>query len=466
MGRLFWKFFFSILLAQWLATIAIGGAFWLKDQASDRRRVAIETGPPAIMMVNAAASTLQYGGVAALRDLIRNEQGPFRIYVVDDHGRELMERRVDGKLLEQARRLLPLQKNQSVVREVRSPEGVQYLLFMPEPENFNRRHFRGPVAGLGLIHGENRPPRPGENPLMPFIPLASAVIASLIIAALLAWYFSKPIRHLRRAFQAVAAGDLSASVGAVMGKRRDELVDLGKDFDSMVSQLNALMNGQRRLLHDVSHELRSPLARMQAAIGLARQQPARSELSLDRIEREGVRMDRLIDELLTLSRLEAGVAAGGTEKIHMDELLSEIVDDARFEAAAKGCQVTLSGHTNMIVHGHPEMLHRAIENVVRNAVKHTAPGSQVEIESRFDYLGQRLCLSILDQGPGVPQEALSNIFEPFFRAENVAKNAEGHGLGLAIAQRVIKAYGGSIAASNRPGGGLRMEIALPAEVGK
>lgn len=301
---------------------------------------------------------------------------------------------------------------------------------------------------------------------MPFVPLASAVMASLIIAALLAWYFSKPIRHLRGAFKAVAAGDLKANVSAVMGKRRDELADLGKDFDSMVSQLNALMNGQRRLLHDVSHELRSPLARMQAAIGLARQQPARTEPSLDRIERESMRMDRLIDELLTLSRLEAGVAAGGTEKIHMDELLTEIVGDAQFEAAAKGCRVALSGHTNMVVQGHLEMIHRAIENVVRNAIKHTAPDSLIEIESRFDYLGRRLCLSILDRGPGVPEEALNTIFEPFFRAENVVKSAEGHGLGLAIAQRVIRAYGGSIAASNRPGGGLRMEIALPAEVAK
>ncbi len=143
--------------------------------------------------------------------------------------------------------------------------------------------------------------------LFPLEPIAGGVVASLAFAALLAWYVSKPIRSLRRAFDAAAQGDLDVRIGDGMGRRRDELADLGRDFDRTAMQLKRLMDGQRRLLHDVSHELRSPLARLQAAVGLARQEPAQIDASMDRIEREAVRMDKLVDELLTLSRVEAGM---------------------------------------------------------------------------------------------------------------------------------------------------------------
>jgi len=318
---------------------------------------------------------------------------------------------------------------------------------------------RPPPPGKAAHPG--RPPhRPGE-PLFPVVPLVATLLASLIFAALLAWYFSKPIRNLRSAFEAMVSGNLAVRLGPAMGKRRDELADLGRNFDRMASHLNALIDGQRRLLHDVSHELRSPLARMQAAIGLARQQPEKLESSLERIERESVRMDKLVGELLTLSRLEAGVMGAMEEVINMGELVSDVVADARFEAETSGRTVEFPGCGEVLVKGNAELLHRALENVVRNAVRHTPDGGKVAVGVNRDANGNSLLLTVLDQGSGVPENELGAIFEPFFRG-NGTKSIDGHGLGLAIARRVVEAHGGAIRASNRAGGGLYIEMVVPA----
>jgi two-component system OmpR family sensor kinase len=295
---------------------------------------------------------------------------------------------------------------------------------------------------------------------LPIEPVIAGLFASFGFAALLAWYFSKPIRSLRSAFESVSLGNLDVHLGSVMGKRRDELADLGHDFDRMVRRLRALMGGQRRLLHDVSHELRSPLARLQAAIGLLRQQPERLEDSLNRIEREGTRMDKLVGELLTLSRLEAGVMKSVEEEIDIAELVDDIVQDARFEAEPRGITVDVSGDYTAVIKGSLELLHRAIENVVRNAVKHTPDGTHVNVDGRLDLKSGSLLLSVSDEGPGVPPEELNSIFDPFFRGRK-SKTSDGHGLGLAIAQRVVETYSGSIRAMNRRDGGLRIEIVLP-----
>jgi signal transduction histidine kinase len=371
MGRLFWKFFFFIWLAQLTAIVAVSTTFWLGQRAQEERLA---------------------------------QQG----------------------------------WNRPVSPELR-PDGRPF-----PPGRFLR------PGGY---------PRPGF-PFVPVVPLVATLLASLIFAALLAWYFSKPIRSLRSAFEAVAGGDLAVRLGPSMGQRRDELADLGRNFDRMASHLDALIDGQRRLLHDVSHELRSPLARLQAAIGLARQQPEKLASSLERIERESVRMDKLVGELLTLSRLEAGVMDGMEEEINMDELVSGVVADARFEAEMSGRTVVFSSCGEVPVKGSAELLHRALENVVRNALRHTPEGGKVAVEVLPDNGGNSLRLAILDQGPGVPERELSAIFEPFFRGGS-SQSTDGHGLGLAIARRVVEAHGGSVRASNRAGGGLCVEIVLP-----
>jgi signal transduction histidine kinase len=306
--------------------------------------------------------------------------------------------------------------------------------------------------------GPHRGP-PGMDVVRRAAPIAGATLASLLFAWLLAWYFSRRIRELRSAFEAAAAGDLAPRFAGDRDNRGDELSDLGRDFDRMSGRLAALMEGQRRLLHDVSHELRAPLARLQAAVGLAHQQPEKVGASLQRIERESVRMDKLIGELLTLSRLEAVGPVATAEQVDIDELVAEIVADARYESREGGIAISLGGAAGAPVFGAADLLWRAIENIVRNAIKYGADGGVVEVRLAADASTVRVEVS--DRGPGVAAEQLEHIFEPFFRAADGTRQGSGYGLGLAIAHRIVQVHGGGIAARLREGGGLAVTIDLP-----
>jgi signal transduction histidine kinase len=288
--------------------------------------------------------------------------------------------------------------------------------------------------------------------------MLAGLLASVLCAAGVAWYFARPIRQLRRGFDAVAEGDLDVRVAPGMQGQRDELADLGRDFDRMTERLQTVIEGQQRLLHDVSHEMRSPLARLQAAVGLARQQPARLDDSLGRVERECERMNQLVGELLTLSRLEAGVA-GAPEPVDLGELLAQIVADARFEAEARQIVIDYCPGEMAEVMANSELLHRAIENVVRNALRYSPEGGSIRIAAgRVVDGGFRV--SIADQGPGVGKDELEAIFIPFFRG-SAYKSGEGYGLGLAIARRVLVGMRGSIKASNGTAGGLVVDMEMP-----
>ncbi len=228
-------------------------------------------------------------------------------------------------------------------------------------------------------------------------------------------------------------------------------------------QLQTLIAAQRSLLHDVSHELRSPLARLQASIGLARQSPQRIEDSLARIEREADRLDELVGQLLTLSRLEARVAGQTLERVErtdLVDLVASVAADAHFEAQATGRSVAFSGEGEVLADVRVELLHRAVENVVRNAVKFTAQGTTVEVGVGRSASGGEVLVTVADRGPGVEPRELPAIFEPFYRAAN-GPPAAGFGLGLAIARRAVEAHGGRVDARNRDGGGLLIELRLP-----
>ncbi|MYN03768.1 HAMP domain-containing protein [Pseudoduganella sp. DS3] len=428
-----------------------------------------------------------------------------RVFAVSDDGKELLGRITSPAMLAEAQKMLSSSDPRGV-RHVSAPDGKRFMLFLPSrrhqggmdmPDSrallagsgipgLDPRAYRRPAAaaasaaaplpapqagampppGPEIGPGQGRAergspggPPPRFRPLTPFIPIAAAVLASLLFAALLAWYFARPIRALRQAFDAAASGDLEPRFGGKPGAGGDELTTLGRDFDRMTARLRALLDGQKNLLHDVSHELRSPLARLQAAIGLAHQQPEKAAASMERIERESVRMDKLVGELLTLSRLEAGAFDAPREEFSAAELLEEILQDASFEAASSGREVEARLDGDARIMGQPELLARAIENVVRNAIKHSPQGGKVEVESSLD--GAFLRVRVLDSGPGVAQEDLGKIFQPFYRSSNAAKDVDGHGLGLAIAQQVVQQHGGRIAAANRAGGGLCVELTLP-----
>ncbi|MGJ9416243.1 ATP-binding protein [Massilia sp. CMS3.1] len=492
-GRLFWKFFLSILLAQVAAAVGIGSYFWLREQARlSTTATGIETGPPAGFLLDASAIALKHGGLPALREIV-GKMTRHTVLVIDPTGRELLGRSVAPAVLAQARRELGADLPFRPVRELLAPDGQRLLAFVPRHLHAGALHsvlagagappgqgasggrgearpshagaHAGPDGGPGFARGGG--PRGHVGPFGPGwqlnnpIPLLASVIVSLLFALLLAWYFSRPIRALRNAFEAAAAGDLAPRFAGSKSSGGDELNDLGRDFDRMSGRLRALMDGQRRLLHDVSHELRSPLARLQAAIGLAHQQPDKIATSLERIERESVRMDKLVGELLTLSRLEANPELPKIELVDMGELVDGVASDARFEAGPDGpaIAVRIAGELQVAVRGAPDLLWRAIENVVRNAVKHGGAGGAVELALRCDTAW--VYVDVLDRGPGIAPGDLPTIFQPFFRSNPSNNNVDGHGLGLAIAERVVHAHGGTIRATNREGGGLQVAIVLP-----
>ncbi len=322
----------------------------------------------------------------------------------------------------------------------------------PPPPRFEER--QAPAGNEASVPMTPPPP----VPRLPIIQLLAGAVVSLVFAALLAAYVSRPILRLRLALQAGAQGQLIPGLSAAMGRRRDELADLGHDFDRMARHLKQLMEGQRRLLHDVSHELRSPLARLNALIGLVRQQPDSLDECLSRLEHESVRMDRLLSQLLTLSRLESGMVERVNERINLSELLDDVVADATPEVDQAGFLVEFVAETNTVVNGDPEMLHRVFDNLLRNALTHAAAGKWVGITivPGADTVGVR----VDDRGSGVFSADVERLFMPFFRGAHTS-GRNGHGLGLAIARQIVENHHGRIEAANRPEGGLRLTVTLP-----
>ncbi|WP_342593181.1 HAMP domain-containing sensor histidine kinase [Ramlibacter agri] len=303
-------------------------------------------------------------------------------------------------------------------------------------------------------------PPPGMLTLwgLPVPPLVTGLVAMLVAGVAVAWYLAVPLRHLRRGLRSVAQGRFDIRVAPLLGRRRDELTELARDFDRMAAQLQHLTHSRQVLLHDISHELRSPLARMQAAIGLLRQDPAQTSAMVDRIQRESDRLDALIEELLTLHRLEAAPESWSRDTIDVMDLLHAVTEDADFEAQAQSRQVQLDAPGTFVAEVRGELLYRAFENVIRNAVRYTAPGTAVEVSARAD--DGALVVTVADRGPGVPEASRSVMFEPFTRLEG-SSSVRGVGLGLAIARRALDVHGGSIEASAREGGGLVMSMRLP-----
>lgn len=472
MGRLYWKFFAFFFLAQLTAVSGVGIAVWVANKNLDRENAQLEASPPAKSMIDAASVTLKFGGVDSLRGLMKHwEQRKIpQVYAVNESNVELQNRKLPIEVVQSARDTMqrivasspgpnPADSNKllsrSPVQLVEASDGHQYLLFVPALK-YQSANVLPPINQQPGVFGYS--PRQKNRHLFPLMPLLAGVLASLIFAALLAWYFSKPIKQLRQAFASAANGNLDVRVGDAMGERRDELADLGHAFDLMASRLGTLMLSQTRLLHQVSHELRSPLARLQIAVGLARQQPEKSEISLIRIERESERMDNLVGELLELSRLESGVMNLDKEVIDINELLLTVAEDARFEGMAKRIMIEYVPTATVSVFGQQELLHRAIDNVVRNALKFSPEQSIVHINEVV--AGSQVVIRVMDSGPGVVVAELDTIFQAFFRGSNTHQ-ADGHGVGLAIAKQIIEAHGGSIKAYNRGEGGLTVEIHLP-----
>jgi signal transduction histidine kinase len=312
-----------------------------------------------------------------------------------------------------------------------------------------------PIASMTII------PRPPGLKLAASVFPILAVGISALICVLLTRHITSPLFDLRKAAEAIAVGNLNARVPENLRNRRDEIGRLGRDFDRMAERLEFLVDSHKRLLGDVSHELRSPLSRLVVALGLARRADAEElpEL-LDRIALEARRQDSLIGQLLTLSRIESGSHGTADSSFDLAALVQEVVTDADFEARSACRHVGVTAFEECTVTGSEELLRSAIENVVRNGVRYTREGTGVEVSIRRER--DRAVIQVRDRGPGVPEAMISEIFLPFRRVQTEHGTAnEGSGLGLAIAHRAIAASDGRIVARNAAGGGLIVEMEVP-----
>jgi len=289
-----------------------------------------------------------------------------------------------------------------------------------------------------------------------------ALSVSGFICYLLTFYLTGPILRLREAAQQLAGGLLSTRAAASIERRGDELGALGRDFNTMAARIEELISRQRQLIFDVSHELRSPLARLNVALDLAREGKA-GKFAFDHMESDLMRLNEMIDRLLTIARLDTAALLVEMTSVNLTHLVRQIVDDARFEAQKRNVAVNMTAPERCYARGNAELLHSAIENVVRNAICYTDATTSVDVSLEPDD-NSNILLMIRDHGKGVPENDLERIFQPFYRvAEARDRESGGAGLGLAIADRVIRIHGGTIRAENAQNSGLKVVMEIPAE---
>lgn len=411
--------------------------------------------------LNEAVSAYETGGAQQAREYLDGLQAAqhVRAYLFNEQGEEVSRRGAPDWALRVLTSGSPVPRDgfiipaPKVLKESRASSDGQhrFTLVMGLPP--------GPRVFLG--------PRG-----MPITGLIIGVITSGLACYFLAWYLTKPIVRLRTATRQLAAGDLTARSGApAKSTRGDEIGGLIRDFDAMAERLELLVKAQSRLLNDISHELRSPLARLSVALGLARQRsgPESADM-LDRIELEASRLNELIGRILTLARLEDGEQRMPQTPVPLGELVANVAEDAEFEAQERHCHVrAVIAEGDWGVRGNDSLLHSAVENVVRNAIRYTQEGTSVEVEltSEEKGNGREAVLRVRDCGPGVPPDSLTKLFEPFYRLDDArGRLTGGVGLGLAITERAVRFHGGRVAAFNRPEGGLMVEICLPLIAGE
>lgn len=453
--------FVKIFLWFWLVMVLMGAALLVIETTTrwqpppqELRRLA---GHVLVFEAETAVDVFEREGRQGLADYLQTfARGALPVFLLDDQGKDVLGRPV------------PDEATDLIVRAARSDE-VEFKF--TEKEAFSAVAVSG-AQGVRYILLHELPPRPSAWIMLRLLygrPLTVILVIFLVSGLVCFWlarHLTAPVTKLRLAAQQLAEGDLSVRLGGAATRRRDELAELERDFDVMAERIESLMSTQRNLFRDISHELRSPLARLNIALGLARQQSSPAAAgALDRIEREADRLNVLIGQLLQLARLETGLDASKNEALNLADLLREIVADAEFEGRSRNRAVRLVTLDDCVVTGQAELLRSAIENVIRNAVRHTAEGTAVEValRSTSERNGRTALISVSDQGPGVPEAALPHLFEPFYRAGGDSeKEKGGAGVGLAITDKAVRLHNGSVSARNRAGGGLLIEVRLPA----
>ncbi|MBZ5580211.1 MAG: HAMP domain-containing protein [Acidobacteriia bacterium] len=418
-----------------LIITAVGSAFLsalnVDESTSDRRSPAARQME---LQLDLARQAYETDGGRALRTFLATVS---RVYeaqgvLTDANGRDLVTGGDRSDLIRRARRRLSsrfFRSDSSMVG--RASEDGRYWFFLLEPRG------RG---GIWFLLPEH----------------LFVMAAAILLCYWLAWHLTSPVRRLQKAMEGFGRGDLTARAGSA---RRDELGQLARAFDRMADRIETLLTAERRLLLDISHELRSPLARLGVAVELARSGDNR-EAALNRIQKESDRLNALVVQLLQVTRAEGDPTSLHCEPVRLDQLVQQLVDDSAIEASARGCEVKYECREAATVEGDPELLRRAVENVIRNAIRHAPRQTAVEVSLARE--SGKVRVDVRDRGPGVPAEALPRIFDAFYRVEtDRARASGGIGLGLSIARRAIELTKGSIRARNvQPG--LEVEIELPA----
>jgi two-component system, OmpR family, sensor kinase len=465
MGKLFWKFFFGFWLCLIAAAIATGTALYLmreKPASSD-----IAEGPRAQFMLETMQEVLEGKGPGALHDLLeRNRQrtgNAIPVFAVSMDSKEILNRDVPDNIQQRIDALFNNhEETEQGILRVTAQDQSEWILFIPR----NRRHAEhsnnSNTSEDEPPHANKRKQRDALQPPLPPVPgagLFAAFLASLLFAGVLAYTFSKPLNTLKNAFREAAKGRMGVRISSKhkAGKKRsDEIGELLSGFDQMAVEIETRIEQQKALLHDVSHELRSPLARLNLAVGLARQNPSQLDSSLSRIETEAERLDNLIGQLLNLSRLDSTQNTEKNSTHNVIELLLAVVEDAQFEAEQQHKQVVFNSEIKQWnLNCDAESLQGAFDNIIRNAIKHTPGSTTVSIDCSPQ--GKLLRIEIRDQGPGVPAALLAKLFTPFFKHGEHS----GHGLGLAIAKKSIQRVNGTLGAQNCAPNGLLVSIELP-----
>ena len=433
-------------------------------------------------MVNEAAVALAERGERGLRNWLaentRQESGLI-LLIVDDRGEELLDRALPGEM----RRLLrvsgplpgdgmgfgggdrgmgPSDRERGSDRQ--RPANLRPAQLTPhlvddDGDEYRLLFVRPPVSVFGMLAW------PGSRAAVGAVVLLIAALTSLLLAR----YISAPIARLRRASRDLAKGDLDARVGAPeRGWSTDEVGVLSRDFDTMAERIQALITDKETLLRDISHELRSPLARIRMALGLA-ERKANDEVqpNLARIEQEAERLDALIGQIMTLARLRTQQEPV-REPVRMDVLVRGIVEDARYEHP--DATVNYRSPDRQEMFGDPRGIASAVENVVRNALAYAGEAGPIDVDIATE--NGDVVVTVRDRGPGVLPEELPRIFEPLYRADEsrdhraAPKGSVGQGIGLAITARVMELHGGEAKAVNRAGGGLKVTLRLPTGAGE
>lgn len=452
--------FLKIFLSFWLAMVLVSATLIASVVATQSQFKAMraEEFDRTLMplMAARAADILDDHGMGALAGFLNSLQTPlgWQAYLYDDEGKEILSQAPPPEVDDMAQ--FALQTNETNFKILHGTEfaatrtmgstGTHYVLVIGRRVESVADVLRAPIQ-------------------VQIVRAAAVLFIAGFVCFWLTRYITAPILRLRKATHRLATGNLSARVGADAGKRADELAELSRDFDHMAEQMESLVGSQRRLIADISHELRSPLARLTVALGLVRLYAnAECASGLDRIELEAGRLNTMIGSMLRLARLESGSEALEGAPVVLDRMVQEVAADADFEAKARNRRVRVTQTDGCTIRGNRQLLRSAVENVTRNAVAYTAEGTEVQIALKLlsSNGNGTVLISVRDYGSGVPEEALQNIFLPFYRVGDARDRfSGGSGLGLSITERAVRLHGGTVKAENCKDGGLLVEIRLP-----